>query len=84
MEIDPASMNIWYYTYFASHRIATIIIIGSIMDGGEVNSIIVEADPAFVRFRDESRFWIQRVILIFKNFIASNVFLQMRWLNMSG
>jgi len=48
------------------------------MDGGEVNSIIVEADPALVRFRDESRFWIQRVILIFKNFIASNVFLQMR------
>ncbi len=35
------------------------------MDGGEVNSIIVEADPAFVRFRDESRFWIQRVILIY-------------------
>ena len=31
----------------------------------EVKSIFVEVDPAFVRFRDESRFWIQRVILIF-------------------
>ena len=67
-------------TICASHRISTIRIFDTIMDAGddEVNAINIEADPAFVRFRDESRFWIQRVILIFKNFIASNVFLQMR------